>query len=90
VAATELRQRKRIPFSRGYVARLVSLDGKWRLNCRIENISDSGARLELDDELPDDAQLFLLALSSTGRAHRRCQCVWKRDHQMGVSFIATR
>ena len=53
--------------------------------CVLSDISDTGARLDIDDskEIPDN---FMLWLSSSGLARRKCKVVWRKPRQIGVSF----
>jgi hypothetical protein len=53
--------------------------------CALADISDHGARLELDspEKIPDN---FSLLLSNRGRPRRRCKIAWRKKHQIGVSF----
>jgi hypothetical protein len=63
----------------------VALDGDERHGCVISDISDTGARLDLENPaaLPDT---FVLLLSSRGAPKRKCKVVWRTEHQIGVQF----
>jgi len=54
--------------------------------CTLKDISDRGARLLMpgNGDVPDD---FLLFLSESGRAHRRCKVAWRVGDQLGVKFV---
>ena len=54
--------------------------------CTLKDISDQGARLHMpgNGDVPDQ---FLLFLSESGRAHRRCQVAWRVADQIGVKFL---
>ena len=69
----------------GYGATIVAPDGAWARKCRVLDISQSGAKLALEDvgELPKN---FILMLSERGGPKRRCRLVWRTDDQMGVQF----
>jgi hypothetical protein len=69
----------------GYGATIVAPDRAWTRKCRVLDISQSGAKLALEDlsGLPDD---FLLMLSERGGPKRRCRLVWTTDDQIGVEF----
>jgi hypothetical protein len=70
----ELRKSRRVVFGRGYDAQMMAIDGTWRRPCRLEDISDGGAKLRIEgsiDGLP--LKEFFLVLSYTGSAFRRCQ-----------------
>ena len=63
----------------------VALEGDLLHGCVMSDISDSGARLDVDDSqtIPDD---FTLLLTSNGSAQRKCHVVWRKPRQLGVSF----
>jgi hypothetical protein len=69
----------------GYGATIVAPDGAWTRKCRVVDISQSGAKLALEDlsELPRD---FILMLSERGGPKRRCRVVWTESDQIGVKF----
>jgi hypothetical protein len=56
-----------------------------KIGCRLSDISEGGARIDVEDtsKLPDQ---FILMLSVNGRAHRACQVVWRNSNQLGVKF----
>ena len=51
----------------------------------VSDISDTGARIDVQDSnaIPDQ---FVLLLSSNGAARRFCRVVWRKPTQMGVKF----
>ena len=53
--------------------------------CVLSDVSDSGARIEVEDpeKIPDR---FLLLLSGNGLAKRKCRVVWRTERQIGVKF----
>jgi hypothetical protein len=55
------------------------------IGCELSDISDTGARIDVEDttNIPDG---FFLFLSSTGAARRRCSVIWRKPHQLGVKF----
>jgi hypothetical protein len=55
--------------------------------CMLSDISDAGARIEVEDTQPIPDQ-FMLFLSNNGTARRACQVVWRNAHQLGVKFEA--
>ena len=66
-------------------AKIVGTDGSWGRNCRIIDVSASGAKLATDEplQLPRD---FMLALSGRGGPLRKCHVVWTNDNEIGVAF----
>jgi PilZ domain len=84
----ERRQSKRVIFEHPVAARLMAIDGTWRRECSIEDISDDGAKLTVGSTI-EGLQLseFFLVLSSTGLAYRRCKLAWVNGDQIGVIFL---
>jgi hypothetical protein len=79
----ELRKHPRRQFH--YSAQIFTDPKAPALTCMIADISQSGARLVLenDKQLPDR---FMLLLSSNGGARRRCRVVWRTAETVGVEF----
>lgn len=67
-----------------YTAWVALEDGKLH-GCVLADISDSGARLDVEESegLPDK---FMLLLSSKGSPRRRCRVIWRKPKQLGVTF----
>ena len=63
----------------------MALDNEKLHGCVLSDISDTGARLDVEDseDLPDR---FMLLLSGTGSARRSCRVIWRAPHQIGVAF----
>lgn len=53
--------------------------------CVLSDISDTGARIDVEDSttVPDN---FMLLLSNNGSARRKCRVVWRKPRQVGVKF----
>jgi len=66
----------------------VATTPKQRFGCLVSDVSDTGARIEVNDStaVPD---IFVLMLSSNGAARRFCRVVWRKPHQVGVKFAAS-
>jgi hypothetical protein len=63
----------------------IALGPDDRRACVLSDVSDSGARIEIDE--PDDVpENFLLLLSNNGAARRACRVVWREQRQLGVRF----
>jgi hypothetical protein len=86
--AVDRRKGERVIFERGITAHLMGIDGTWRRECAMEDISEIGAKLRIAGSL-DALQLkeFFLLLSSTGLAYRRCELAWVNGDQIGVNFL---
>jgi hypothetical protein len=54
--------------------------------CMVADVSESGARIELDTpaELPKE---FWLLLSRDGKVHRRCQLMWQTGEHVGARYL---
>lgn len=59
--------------------------GAVRLSCIIDDLSDGGARLVVQGELPE----VLTLVFNDDQPARRCRLVWRLDDEAGVEFIAT-
>ena len=81
----EANRRKSVRRSIGYGATIVAPDASWTRKCRVIDVSETGAKLALEEpsELPND---FVLMLSERGGPTRRCHVVWATDDQLGVEF----
>jgi hypothetical protein len=56
--------------------------------CLVTDISDTGARLHSEAEMPD---VFVLAVSGEGiDIKRECQVMWRLGYELGVEFVDTR
>jgi hypothetical protein len=78
----EQRSNRRVVFERGHPAYMMAIDGTWRRNCVMEDVSDGGAKLTVEGPL-----VGLHLLSSTGLAYRRCGLAWVNGDQLGVNFL---
>jgi hypothetical protein len=89
--SAERRQSKRVTFEKPVPAQLMAIDGTWRRECSIEDISEDGAKLTVGASI-EGLQLteFFMVLSSTGLAYRRCQLSWVNGDQIGVTFLRHR
>jgi hypothetical protein len=87
-ASTDQRKGTRVVFERGFPAHMMGIDGTWRRDCIMEDVSDGGAKLTIEGSI-ESLQLkeFFLLLSSTGLAYRRCELAWVNGDQIGVNFL---
>ena len=83
------RKSERVNFERGIHAYIMGIDGTWRRDCTMFDISQSGARLCVEEGFEGfDLKEFFLLLSTRGLAFRRCQLVRVAGDQIGVRFLA--
>jgi hypothetical protein len=84
----ERRKGERVTFERGYGAHMMGIDGTWRRNCTMEDVSETGAKLTVEGPIEGlHLKEFFLLLSSTGLAYRRCELAWVNGDQIGVNFL---
>ena len=83
------RKNERVDFERGIPVYMMGIDGTWRRDCLMIDVSQTGTRLLIEDSLEGlDLKEFFLLLSSTGLAYRRCQLVRVDGNEIGVAFLA--
>lgn len=63
----------------------IAIAPKKMHGCLLSDISETGARIEIDDSkiVPDRFPLFL---TKNGTARRVCTVVWRKPKQLGVTF----
>ena len=67
---------------------MMGIDGTWRRDCVMEDVSETGAKLTVDGSVEGlHLKEFFLLLSSTGLAYRRCELAWVNGDQIGVNFL---
>src|SRR5271156_4006300 len=82
------RKHERVDFEHGVQVYMMGIDGTWRRNCLMIDVSQTGARLAVEGSLEGlDLKEFFLLLSSTGLAYRRCRMVRLAGDQVGVEFL---
>lgn len=82
--ATMLKERRQLP--RRVINRVAHYQAEGALPraCMVTDISEGGARLYCETEMPE---FFVLALSVDGAPMRRdCRVVWRLGHEVGVAF----
>ena len=85
---SERRKGERVVFERGINAHMMGIDGTWRRECIVEDISETGAKLSIEGSIEGlNLKEFFLLLSSTGLAYRRCELAWVNGDQVGVNFL---
>ena len=82
------RKSERVEFERGIDVHMMGIDGTWRRDCTMNDVSRTGARLTVNGPIQGlDFKEFFLLLSSTGLAYRRCRMVRLAGDQIGVEFL---
>ncbi|TFV73105.1 PilZ domain-containing protein [Bradyrhizobium frederickii] len=84
------RKASRVKMDHRQPVNLMGSDGTWRRRCVLLDVSQSGAKVEVEGTLDVlQAKEFFMLLSSTGLAYRRCELVWIDGTTAGIHFIAT-
>jgi hypothetical protein len=79
---------ERVIFSRGLSAHMMAIDGTWRRECSLSDVSEEGAKIIIKGSIAGlPLKEFFLLLSSTGLAYRRCQLAWVNGEEIGVNFL---
>jgi hypothetical protein len=82
------RKSERVDFEHGIHVYIMGIDGTWRRDCMMIDVSQTGARLCVEGSLEGlDLKEFFLLLSSTGLAYRRCRLIRLAADQIGVEFL---
>jgi hypothetical protein len=82
------RKTHRIKFEHKHAVNLMGIDGTWRRRCVLLDVSETGAKLEVEGSITVlQSKEFFLLLSSTGLTFRRCELIWIDGSQAGVQFI---
>jgi PilZ domain len=82
------RRSERVDFERRIPVYIMGIDGTWRRNCLMIDVSQTGARLCVEGSVEGlDLREFFLLLSSTGLAYRRCRMIRLAGDQIGVEFL---
>ena len=64
----------------------IVLDGGFAARpCTVIDLSDSGAKIRVDDPSSINSKLKL-AFSRDGRKGQRCEVVWRRGNTLGLKF----
>ena len=85
---SDRRKGERVTFERGLNAHMMGIDGTWRRDCAVEDVSEYGAKLTVEGSIEGlHLKEFFLLLSSTGLAYRRCELAWLNGDQIGVNFL---
>jgi len=67
---------------------MMGIDGTWRRDCVMLDVSETGARLRIEGSLQGlNLKEFFLLLSSTGLVYRRCDLVRVDGDEVGIVFL---
>jgi hypothetical protein len=78
----------RVAFERSVDAVIMGIDGTWRRQCKLADVSVTGARLIVSGSIEGlNLSEFFLLLSPTGGARRRCELIRVNGDEIGVRFL---
>jgi hypothetical protein len=63
----------------------ISFGGGGAITCRIRNLSETGAALDVESPVGIPDQLTLLVEAE--HTSRHCQVVWRKEKKIGVRFV---
>ena len=77
-------ERRKVPRHRTLKAGSIAFNGAGGVDCRVRNLSPSGACLEVESQvgIPDD---FLLVVESD-HLKTSCHVIWRDPKRLGVEF----
>ena len=79
------RKSERVDFNRGIPVYMMGIDGTWRRDCMMIDVSQTDARLFIEGSLEGlELKEFFLLLSSTGLAYRRCRLMRVNRHSLSA------
>jgi hypothetical protein len=82
------RRSSRVDFEQGIRVYIMGIDGTWRRDCTMIDVSQTGACLRIEGTIEGlDLKEFFLLLSSAGLAYRRCRMARIAGDQIGVEFL---
>lgn len=85
------RKDPRVAFEREIDVLMIAIDGTWRLDCKLRDISETGAKLVVPGSLQGlNIKEFFLLLTPRGLAYRRCELVRVQGEEIGVRFLTDR
>ena len=88
VTTSERRKVVRVVFEKGIEVSIMAIDGTWRRDCIMQDVSETGARLSVRDSIEGlKLKDFFLLLSSTGLTYRRCELAWVNGEEIGAKFV---
>jgi hypothetical protein len=84
------RKSTRVSFEPGLDALMMGIDGTWRRECKVADVSASGARMFVAGSIEGlKLSEFFLLLTPTGvgTAYRRCELVRVNGDEIAVRFL---
>ena len=70
-----------------FIKALMLREARSDLPCTLVDISDTGARLIVEDS-KDVPERFTIVMSEQGVPRRQCRLIWRGESEVGVTFEA--
>lgn len=81
---------RRVVFGHDFGSLMIGVDGTWRVRCRVEDISQTGARVRvfspIHRKIRDEE--FFLVMTADGKVKRRSKLIWTKNASVGLAFVA--
>jgi hypothetical protein len=69
---------------------MIGIDGTWSRPCQVVDISQTGARLIVEEAIGGLVlKEFFLVLATNGRVWRRCELIRINGEELGIRFLKT-
>jgi hypothetical protein len=82
------RKDTRVSFEHPFDAVMMGIDGTWRRECHLVDVSVSGAKLIVSGSIEGlNLKEFFLLLTPAGIAFRRCELIRVNGDEIGVRFL---
>jgi hypothetical protein len=82
------RKGTRVNFERAIDVHIMGIDGTWRRDCQLADVSASGARLIVSGSMENlSLKEFFLILTSNATVFRRCELIRVNGDEIGVRFL---
>lgn len=79
---------RRVEFQHALTANIMGIDGTWKAECDVSDVSDTGARIVIGNQMKaQQLQEFFLIFPGNGLVFRRCEMRWVKGDNIGVHFI---
>jgi PilZ domain len=82
------RKGTRVIFERAIAVQMMGIDGTWRRDCQLADVSASGARLIVPGSMDGlNLKEFFMILTSNAAVFRRCELIRVNGDEIGVRFL---
>lgn len=81
---------KRVVFGHDFGSLMIGVDGTWRVRCRVEDVSQTGARVRVFNPIHRKIreEEFFLVITADGKVKGRSKLIWTKNAAVGLAFVA--